>query len=71
MSKNEISKTFVIVDDEKYSIFSNDEMPQNVGFDAFDKEYASDNVKYKTKEKYSTEVIDIVTESYFNTFYWY
>ena len=36
---------FIIVDNEKYLTFSNDEMLQNVGFFAFDKEYASDNVK--------------------------
>ena len=36
------SKTFIIVDDEKYVIFSNDEMSENLGFD---KEYTSDNVK--------------------------
>ena len=45
------SNTFIIVDDEKYFTFSNDEMPQNVGFYAFNKEHASDNVKYRTKEK--------------------
>ena len=32
-------------------------MPQNVGFD---KGHASANVRYKTKEKYSKEVIGLV-----------
>ncbi len=35
---------FIIVDDEKYFTFSNDDMPQNVGFYAFDKEHAPDSV---------------------------
>ena len=43
------SNTFIIVDDEKYLSFSNDEMPQNIGFYTFDKEHASDNVKYPQK----------------------
>ena len=60
MSKNETSTSFIIVDDGKYLIISNDEMLQNVDFDAFNKEHVSDNVKYKTKEKYSTEVTDSV-----------
>ena len=47
-----ISNDFIVVDDEKYLIFSNDEMPQNVGFFAFDKEHASDNAKCETKKKY-------------------
>ena len=53
MSKTEPSNTFIIGHDEKYLTFSNDEMPQNVGFDAFNKERASDNMKYKTKGKCS------------------
>ena len=31
-------------------------MSQNVDFCAFDKEHVSDNVKYKTKEKYAKKV---------------
>ena len=31
-------------------------MSQNVGFCAFDKEHVSDNVKYKTKEKYPKKI---------------
>ncbi|CAF1934902.1 unnamed protein product [Rotaria magnacalcarata] len=46
------SNTFIIADDEKYFTFSNDDMPQNVGFYAFGKVDISDNVKFKTKEKY-------------------
>ncbi|CAF4988857.1 unnamed protein product, partial [Rotaria sp. Silwood1] len=49
--------TFIIVDDEKYFSFSNDDMPQNTGFYSFDKEHVPDNVKYKTKEKYSKKVL--------------
>ena len=48
---------FIIVNDEKYFTFSNDDMPQNVGFYAFDKEHAPDSVKYKTKEKYPKRVL--------------
>ena len=48
---------FVIVDDEKYFTFSNDDMSQNVDFYVFDKEHAPDSVKYKTKEKYPKEVL--------------
>ena len=48
---------FIIVDDEKYFTFSNDDMPQNVGFYAFHKEHAPDSVKYKTKEKYPKKVL--------------
>ena len=44
------SNIFFIVDDEKHLTLSNDEMPQNVDFYAVDKEHASHNVKYKTKE---------------------
>jgi transposase len=51
------SNTFIIVDGEKYFTFSNDDMPQNVGFYSFDKEHAPDNVKYKTKEKYPKKVL--------------
>ena len=52
VSKNDTSNCKIEhADDEKYLIFSNDEMPQNVGFYTFDKEHASDNVIYKTKEK--------------------
>ena len=51
------SNTFIIADDEKYLTFSNDEMPQHVGFHAFDKEHASDKVKYKIKEKYLKKVL--------------
>ena len=31
-------------------------MPQNVDFYAFDKEHASDKVKYETKKKYPKKV---------------
>ena len=48
----ETSNTFTIVDDEKYLTFSNDEMPQNLDFDN-----ASDNVKYKSKEKYQEKIL--------------
>ena len=68
------SNAFIIVDDEKYLTFSNDVMPQNVSFYALDKEHASDNVKYKTKEKYPKKdfsLVGIVIERYFNSFYWY
>ncbi|CAF3917018.1 unnamed protein product [Rotaria magnacalcarata] len=51
------SNTFIIVDDEKYFTFSNDDMPQNIGFYAFGKEDAPDNVKFKTKEKYPKKVL--------------
>ncbi|CAF3544917.1 unnamed protein product [Rotaria socialis] len=51
------SNTFIIVDDEKYFTFSNDDMPQNVGFYAFGKEDVPDNVKFKTKEKYPKKVL--------------
>ena len=63
---------FIIIDDEKYLTFSNDEMPQNV---VFDKEHVSDNVKYKTREEYSKQkdfsLVGVVIERYFNSFYWY
>ncbi|CAF2619642.1 unnamed protein product [Rotaria sp. Silwood2] len=51
------SNTFVIVDDEKYFTFSNNNMPQNTGFYSFDKKHAPDHVKYKTKEKYPKKVL--------------
>ncbi|CAF1461599.1 unnamed protein product [Rotaria magnacalcarata] len=51
------SNTFIIVDDEKYFTFSNDDMPQNVGFYAFGKEDVPDNVKFKSKEKYPKKVL--------------
>ena len=68
------SNIFIIVDDEKHLTFSNDKMPQNVGFYAFDKEDASNNVKYKTKESYPEKdfsLVGIVIDRYFNIFYWY
>ena len=49
-------------------------MPQNVGFYDFDKEHATDKVKYKTKEKYQKNgfrLVDSVIERYFNNFNWY
>ncbi|CAM4849386.1 unnamed protein product [Rotaria magnacalcarata] len=54
------SNTFIIVDDEKYFTFSNDDMPQNVGFYAFVKEDVPDNVKFKTKEKYPKKGFSLV-----------
>ncbi|CAF2010727.1 unnamed protein product [Rotaria magnacalcarata] len=48
---------FTIVDDEKYFTFYQDDMSQNVGFYAFDKEDVPDSVKYKTKEKYPKKVL--------------
>ena len=64
----------IIVDDEKYLAFSNDEIPQNVSFYDFDKEHASDKVKYRTKDKHPKKgfsSVGIVIERYFNTFSWY
>ena len=49
--------TFIIADDQKYFTFSNDDMPQNVGFYAFNKKHAPDSMKYKTKEKYPNKVL--------------
>ena len=66
------SNTFIIVDGKKCLTFSHDEMPQSVGFCVFDKEDASNNVKYNTKEKYPKlgfRLVGIVIERYFNTFY--
>ncbi|CAF3910602.1 unnamed protein product, partial [Rotaria magnacalcarata] len=37
--------------------FFHDDMPQNVGFYAFDKEDVPDSVKYKAKEKYPNKVL--------------
>ena len=54
---------FIIIDNERYFTFSNDKMPQNVGFNAFDKEHASDNVKYKIKQNYSRKVFVWLTLS--------
>ena len=51
------SNTFIIVDDEKYLTFFNDEIPQNVGFHSFGKKHASDKVNYKTKEKYPEKTL--------------
>ena len=51
------SNIFIIIDDEKYLAFSNDEVPHNVGFHAFDKKNASDNVKYKTKGKCQKKIL--------------
>ena len=51
------SSTFIIVDDEKYSTFDNDDILQNTDFYSFDKEHAPDKVKYKTKEKYPKHVL--------------
>ncbi|CAF3026469.1 unnamed protein product [Rotaria sp. Silwood2] len=53
--------TFIIAYDEKYFILSNDDMPQNIGFYSFDTEHPSDNVKYKTKEKYPKHVLSLVS----------
>jgi transposase len=49
--------TFIIVDDEKYFTFTNDDMPQNTGFYSSNKERVPDDVKYKAKEKYSKKVL--------------
>ena len=62
------SNTFLIGDDEKYSIFSNDEMSQNV---SFDKEHGSDHVKYKTKEDYPKNGFRLASKGISNTFFWY
>ncbi|CAF2079991.1 unnamed protein product [Rotaria magnacalcarata] len=43
------SNTLIIVDDEKYFSFSNDEMLQNVGFFSLDKEHALDNLALSVK----------------------
>ena len=51
------SNTFISFDPEKYFIFSNGDMSQNIVFYAFDKEYSLGNVKYKTKKKYSRKVL--------------
>ena len=50
------SNTFIIVDGEKYLTFSHDEMPQSVGFCVFDKEDASNNVKYIQKRNIQNSV---------------
>ena len=49
--------TFIIVDDEKYFTFSNNDMPRNTGFYTSDKEHAPDKVKYKPKEKYEKKIL--------------
>lgn len=50
-------ETFIIVNDEKCFTFSNNDMPQNTGFYTFDKEHASDYVKFKPKEKYEKKIL--------------
>ena len=54
------SNTFIILDDEKYFAFFNDEMPQNISFYAFDQERAPDNVKYKKKREISKKGFSLV-----------
>ncbi len=49
--------TFVVIGDEKFFTFSNDDTSQNVGFYSFNKKYAPDNVKYRSKEKYPKKVL--------------
>ena len=52
-------------------------MPQNVDVYVFDEEHASDNVKYKTNEKYlkkqgfSLVALSLGSEQCFNSLYWY
>lgn len=51
------SETFIIVDDEKYFTFSGIDMPGNAGFYSSDKENASPDVKYKSKQKFEPKIL--------------
>ena len=51
------AQTFIIFVDEKYFFFSDNEMPRNTGFHAFDKKHIPVNVKYKPKGKYERKVL--------------
>ena len=56
------SNIFIILDDEKYLTFSNDEMPQNVGFYAFDKQNVSDAAMFEWL-RFSTRIHKILCSS--------
>ncbi|CAF4403061.1 unnamed protein product [Didymodactylos carnosus] len=50
-------ETFIIVDDEKYFTFSGDDMLENAGFYASDKENTPPDVRYKCKQKFAPKIL--------------
>ena len=50
-------KASVIIDDEKYFEFSNDNLPSNVGFYTNNKETCPDDVKYKGVKKFPPKIL--------------
>ena len=51
------TKNNLIIDDEKYFCFPNDEIPGNSGFYTDDVQKCLDSVKFKGAEKFPTKIL--------------
>ena len=50
-------ETFIIVDDEKYFTFSDEETPSSADFYSSNKENTPDDVKFKSKQKFKLKIL--------------
>ena len=48
---------FIVIDDEKYFTFSDDNMPRNVGFYSCNKQTSPPDVRFKCKGKFAPRVL--------------